>query len=232
VEVQWRSLFRSTSLEKRCTSYNAPPTFRKHTENRWSLWNFLPRSSLSVVGKAQKSQGARSGLYGGCSNGVPPIHFFQVEDRIQFRSRPMRFLRFSNHEKGVSMQEISNWSTVCSTFSRNGWSVVRSSSLANGGTSKKRTSPHLHKFRLGLTRWVHEPFKRPSYLHFPRSKHVYFPGFSDKEREREELRGDYRFQGRWQQLWKSDFYLCWLNIQTYIGVSVERLHAGGVRDII
>jgi hypothetical protein len=26
VEVRWRSLFRSTSLGKRCTSYNAPPT--------------------------------------------------------------------------------------------------------------------------------------------------------------------------------------------------------------
>jgi hypothetical protein len=39
-----------------------------------------------MVGKAQKSHGARSGLYGGCSNGVPPIHFFQAEHRIQFRS--------------------------------------------------------------------------------------------------------------------------------------------------
>jgi hypothetical protein len=37
------------------------------------------------------------------------------------------------------------WSTVCSTFSRSGWSVVRSASLAKGGTSKKRPSPHLHK---------------------------------------------------------------------------------------
>jgi hypothetical protein len=27
---------------------------------------------------------------------------------------------------------------------RSGWSVVRSASLANGGTSKKRPSPHLH----------------------------------------------------------------------------------------
>jgi hypothetical protein len=41
-----------------------------------------------MVGKAQKSHGARSGLYGGCSNGVPPIHFFRAEHRIQFGSRP------------------------------------------------------------------------------------------------------------------------------------------------
>jgi hypothetical protein len=34
--------------------------------------------------KAQKSHEERSGLYGGCSNGVPPIHFFQAGHRIQF----------------------------------------------------------------------------------------------------------------------------------------------------
>jgi hypothetical protein len=35
--------------------------------------------------------------------------------------------------------------TVCSTFSRSGWSVVRSASLAKGGTSKKRLPPNLYK---------------------------------------------------------------------------------------
>jgi hypothetical protein len=43
---------------------------------------------------------------------------------------------------------LSSWSlqqTVCSTFSRSGWSIVTSASLAKGGTSKKRPSPHLHK---------------------------------------------------------------------------------------
>jgi hypothetical protein len=50
---------------------------------------------------------ARSGLHVGCSNGVPPIHFFQAEHRIQFTSRPMRFLGISNHEKGAPRQEIS-----------------------------------------------------------------------------------------------------------------------------
>jgi hypothetical protein len=33
VEVRWRSLFRSTSLLKRCTSCNAPPTSRKGKRN-------------------------------------------------------------------------------------------------------------------------------------------------------------------------------------------------------
>jgi hypothetical protein len=145
IEVRWQSLLRSTSLGKRCTSYNATPTSGKRAAGRWSLRNFLPLSSLFMVGKAQKSHGARSGLYGGCSNGIPPIHFFQAEHRIQFRSRPMRFLGFSNHERGAQRQEISKRSTVCSTFSRSGWSVVRSAWLAKVGTSKKRPSPHLHK---------------------------------------------------------------------------------------
>jgi hypothetical protein len=45
-----------------------------------------------MIGKTQKSHGARCGLYGGYSDGVPPIYFFQAEHRIQFRSCPMRFL--------------------------------------------------------------------------------------------------------------------------------------------
>jgi hypothetical protein len=59
---------------------------------------------------------------------------------MQSSSRPTRFLLgFSNDEKGAPRQEISKWSTVCSTFSRSGWSVVSSASLAKGSTSKKET---------------------------------------------------------------------------------------------
>jgi hypothetical protein len=139
VEVWWRSLFRSTSLGKRCTFYNATPTSRKRVADRWSPRNFLPWSSLFMFREAQKSHEATSRLYGGSSNGVTPIHFFKAENRIQFRSRPTRLLDFSNHEKGAPRQKISKWSTICSTFSRSGWSGVRSASLAKGGTSKNQT---------------------------------------------------------------------------------------------
>jgi hypothetical protein len=96
----------------------------------------------------------------------------------------MRFLSFSNHENGDPRQDISKWSTICSTFSRSGWSVGRSASLAKGGTSKKRPSLHLHKVPtrsnkvsprtlLWAKRFVLEILGRPSYiphLHL----HVYF----------------------------------------------------------
>jgi hypothetical protein len=145
VEMRWGSLFRSSSFGKRCTSYNAPPTSRKRAAVHWLLRNFLPWSSLFMVRKAQKSQGAISELNSG--------FVLEKADRwnptrtsaIQSRSRPMRFLGFSNHEKGARKQEISKWSTVCSTFSRSGWSVVRNTSLAKGGTSEKRPLSHLYK---------------------------------------------------------------------------------------
>jgi hypothetical protein len=57
----------------------------------------------------------------------------------------MRFPGFSNHEKGALRQEISKWSMVCSTFSRSGWSIVRSALFTKWGTSKKGLSPHFHK---------------------------------------------------------------------------------------
>jgi hypothetical protein len=37
VEVRWRSLFRSTSLGKRYTSYNSPPTSRIRAAGRWTI---------------------------------------------------------------------------------------------------------------------------------------------------------------------------------------------------
>jgi hypothetical protein len=44
-----------------------------------------------MVGKAQKSHGTRSGLYGECSEGVPSINFFQAEHRIQLSSEARNF---------------------------------------------------------------------------------------------------------------------------------------------
>jgi hypothetical protein len=91
-----------------------------------------------MVGKAQKSQRARSGLYGGCCNGVPPISVRASIATFQSRNAeaPLRLLR---HPKKVSFK------TTVTPFSRSGWSVVRSASVAKGSTSKKRPSQNLHE---------------------------------------------------------------------------------------
>jgi hypothetical protein len=75
-----------------------------------------------MVGKAQKSHGARSefnSVFGlETVDRWDPIRTFA----IQSRSRLVLFLGFSKHEKGAL-------------------SAVRSASLAKGGTSKRRPSP-------------------------------------------------------------------------------------------
>jgi hypothetical protein len=89
-----------------------------------------------------------------------------------FPSRTQNSIQISPHAisglfQPTPRQEISKWSTVCSTFSRSGWSVVRSASLSTGGISKK-IDRHCTstKFRLGVIRWVHELFKWPSYIYY------------------------------------------------------------------
>jgi hypothetical protein len=60
-----------------------------------------------MVGKAQKSHGARSEL--NSVFGLEKVDRWNPirTSAIQSRSRPMQFLGFSNHEKGATRQEIS-----------------------------------------------------------------------------------------------------------------------------
>jgi hypothetical protein len=69
--------------------------------------NFLPRSSLFMDGKAQKSHGSRSEL--NSVFGLEKVDRWNPirTSAIQSRSRPMRFLGFSNHEKAAPRQGIS-----------------------------------------------------------------------------------------------------------------------------
>jgi hypothetical protein len=107
-----------------------------------------------MVEKAQKSHGARSGLYDGCSIGVPPISVSASIATFQSRNADVPLRLFRHSKKG-------SFKTTVTPFSRSGWSIVRSASLAKGGTSKMRPSPHLHKV---LTRSNKVNGKRPSYV--------------------------------------------------------------------
>jgi hypothetical protein len=98
--------------------------------------NFLPRSPLFMVGKAQKSHGGE--IWTVCSNGVPLISVSAFIATFESRNAdaPLRLLC---HPKKRYFK------TTITPSARSGWSVVRSASLAKGGASKKRPSPHLHK---------------------------------------------------------------------------------------
>jgi hypothetical protein len=60
-----------------------------------------------MVGKAQKSHGARSEL--NSLFGLEKVDRWNpiITSAIQSRSRPMQFLGFSNHEKGAPKKKIS-----------------------------------------------------------------------------------------------------------------------------
>jgi hypothetical protein len=59
-----------------------------------------------MIGKAQKSHGARSEL--NSVIGLEKVDRWNpiITSAIQSRSHPMRFLGFSNHEKGAPKQEV------------------------------------------------------------------------------------------------------------------------------
>jgi hypothetical protein len=99
---------------------------------------FLPLSSLYMVGKAKESHGARSGLYGGCSNGVPPISVSVSIATFQSRNADAPLMLLRHPKKGYFKMTVT-------PISRSGWIVVKIALLAKGGISKKRPSPHLHK---------------------------------------------------------------------------------------
>jgi hypothetical protein len=113
--------------------------------------------------KAQKSHRARSRLYGGCSNGVSPIHFFQGEHRIQFRSRPHAISGLFQPWKGSLEARNSQVINGLQHVSEK-WVERCKKCIACQGRyfEKERPSPTSTKSRLGVIRWIHELFKRPS----------------------------------------------------------------------
>jgi hypothetical protein len=161
-----------------CISYNAPPTSQKRAADHWSLWN-LSRSSLFTLEKPRNCMGHDLNCMADVLMGFHRSTFSKPNTELNSDLAPMRFMGFSNHKKGTPRQEISKWSTVCSTFSWRGWSVVRRASLAKGGTSKKRPSPHLHKvstrsnkvsprtLQTVLVLWISESANRTTWRSFP-----------------------------------------------------------------
>jgi hypothetical protein len=68
-----------------------------------------------MVWKAQKSHGVRSGLYGGCSNGVPQIHFFNPNTEFSSDLILCDFWAFSTMKRELQGKKFQSdqWSAVC-----------------------------------------------------------------------------------------------------------------------
>jgi hypothetical protein len=79
--------------------------FSERAADLRSLRNFLPWSSLFMVGKAQKLHGVRSEL--NSVFGLEEVDWWNPirTSAIQSRSCLVRFLGFSNHEKGAPPRE-------------------------------------------------------------------------------------------------------------------------------
>jgi hypothetical protein len=92
---------------RRCTSYNAPPTSREKGCRPLITSKFLA-SELSFHGlKRLEIACGRSEL--NSVFGLEKVDLWNPirTSAIQSKSRPMRFLGLSNHEKGAPRQEIS-----------------------------------------------------------------------------------------------------------------------------
>jgi hypothetical protein len=76
-----------------CRSFAA--SFRRIVEQA-----VLTSELLFMVGKAQKSHGARSGLYGGCYNVVPPISVIASIATFQLRNADAPLSMLHHPKKG------------------------------------------------------------------------------------------------------------------------------------
>jgi hypothetical protein len=122
-----------------------PPTSQKRAADRWSLRNFLPRSSFFMFRKAQKSHGARSELNSAFSF-EKVDHWNAIRTTaIQCRSRPHAISWLFQPWKGSS--EATNFEVI------NGLQHVlekwvercNKCIVCQGKYFETRPSPHLHK---------------------------------------------------------------------------------------
>jgi hypothetical protein len=90
-----------------------------------------------MVGKTQESHGARSGLYGRCSNGFPPI-LVRVPTTTSQLCNADAPLRLLCHPKK------STFKTTVTPFLRGGWSVIRTHCLPKE-VLQKRDHHHTSK---------------------------------------------------------------------------------------
>jgi hypothetical protein len=125
-------------------------TFRNRAADRWSLRNFLPRSSLFMGGKARNRMRRDLDCMANVLMGFHWSTFSKPNPEFDLDFAPCNFWAFSTMKR--------EWSTVYSTFSKSGWEWLPREVLRK--RDRHRTST---EFRLGVIRRVHKLRKWPSY---------------------------------------------------------------------
>jgi hypothetical protein len=153
-----------------CTSYSAPPTSRKRVADRWSLRNFLPRSSFFIVGRAHKSHGVGRDL-DFRADVIRAFHrstFSYPDTESTSDLAPCDFWAFPTMKMELRGKKFQSDQRSAVRFREVGGVLQEMHRLpreVHRERDRHRTST---KFRLGVIRWVHELFlERPSYMYVP-----------------------------------------------------------------
>jgi hypothetical protein len=142
------SNFTSELFSLLLASLRIPHFVRGPLEKFVVWWQFATVMQNEEVTVMPSSSGGDNVVVGWSSSLYARVWVTAVFKRTLFRTTEQQRWSFEKFVDWKPPVPISSWSLrqkVCSTFSRSGWSVVRSVSLANRGTSKKRQSPRLHK---------------------------------------------------------------------------------------
>jgi hypothetical protein len=176
VEVRWRSLFRSTSLGKRCTSYKALPHFSKTccrpfaagfgkiVEQALPLWG----SSFTFVSPSLKR-----------------FYHLKTAARLIASSPQSWGMNYMVSEfiaqRWRSTKEISSCSTILKRVlikrQLQGWRSCHY--YVNPTITTWHNTHRLPLHNSGALPPVHELFKRPSYLHFNHIFVIFFSIFKE-----------------------------------------------------
>jgi hypothetical protein len=99
-----------------------------------------------------ESNGARSGLYGGCSNGVPPIHFSKPNTEFNSDLAPSDFRAFPTMKRDLRGKKFRRDQRSAARFREVGGAILEVHRLPREVLRKRDRHRTSTEFRLGLIR--------------------------------------------------------------------------------
>jgi hypothetical protein len=165
VEVRWLSLFLNTSLGKRCTSYNAPPTSRKtRCGPLITSISCLGAPPFSWLEKPRNRMGRDLDCM---ADGLMGFHQSTFsKPNIEFNSdlTPCDFWAFPTTKRELRGKTFRSDQRSAARFREVDGAMLEVHRLPREVLPKRDRHHTSTKFRLGLIKWVYELCKRSSYL--------------------------------------------------------------------